>query len=461
MPYSELYLRTNKWQAMAELGWQKRFSPRRYLSSIQIESILPKNILHSDNAIHAMNGNCYFCGLNRGIGLVLSDKSKLCVECFNVIQYIELPEKYESIKRTYLLDHKAWSLAKYEFEQDVKKKDFSDKLFLYGFYSLFISYFGIKLLSIGGTLLIVGIIVKSVFERRRSKWENQNPEPKKPLLKGFHEASEELTEYDKKVLKIFVHWPGYPPFWKSLREDALRRDGYKCQINGCPSRLSLHVHHIKAISNGGAHVRSNLVSLCELHHALQPEDGHKLIWEDIKNEFFTYVRNHQRMNRTGSGYHDVKPHLRRLKLIDIDEIKDICKYHSLSCHDCGSGGLSYKMSIENQIITVNCKNCGRHNVIPRLLTEETGPLFCLSLKPVTNVRSQFINDEMLSRTYDNVSPTKKGIGKRTKTKNENQLLCKKCGSRMVLRTPPPNKFWQPFYGCSSYPECKFTMRQIQ
>jgi ssDNA-binding Zn-finger/Zn-ribbon topoisomerase 1 len=37
--------------------------------------------------------------------------------------------------------------------------------------------------------------------------------------------------------------------------------------------------------------------------------------------------------------------------------------------------------------------------------------------------------------------------------------CPVCGARMVLRRPKPGKTWNPFWGCSQFPECRGT-RQI-
>lgn len=38
--------------------------------------------------------------------------------------------------------------------------------------------------------------------------------------------------------------------------------------------------------------------------------------------------------------------------------------------------------------------------------------------------------------------------------------CPECGARMVLKRPRPNQGWEPFWGCSRFPDCKGT-RQIR
>lgn len=37
--------------------------------------------------------------------------------------------------------------------------------------------------------------------------------------------------------------------------------------------------------------------------------------------------------------------------------------------------------------------------------------------------------------------------------------CLQCGAKMVLRRPKGHLDWDPFWGCSQYPDCKGT-RQI-
>lgn len=37
-------------------------------------------------------------------------------------------------------------------------------------------------------------------------------------------------------------------------------------------------------------------------------------------------------------------------------------------------------------------------------------------------------------------------------------LCPTCGAPTALRKPPGDAKWQPFYGCTNYPNCKGTIR---
>lgn len=40
---------------------------------------------------------------------------------------------------------------------------------------------------------------------------------------------------------------------------------------------------MRPVAEGGTHAPDNLVSLCDFHHALEPEKGHERIWANIKN----------------------------------------------------------------------------------------------------------------------------------------------------------------------------------
>lgn len=59
--------------------------------------------------------------------------------------------------------------------------------------------------------------------------------------------------------------------WKAARSRALSRDGHRCTIGryflGEPCSGPLHVHHIHAVSDGGAPFDlDNLGTSCEKHH---------------------------------------------------------------------------------------------------------------------------------------------------------------------------------------------------
>ena len=56
-----------------------------------------------------------------------------------------------------------------------------------------------------------------------------------------------------------------PLSYESLRQQILRRDGWRCQF--CGTMSNLEVHHREFRSHSGAHVEENLITLCTACHA--------------------------------------------------------------------------------------------------------------------------------------------------------------------------------------------------
>jgi ATP-dependent DNA helicase RecQ len=56
-----------------------------------------------------------------------------------------------------------------------------------------------------------------------------------------------------------------PSSYESLRQQVLRRDGWRCQ--SCGSMSNLEVHHKQFRSHAGHDSEDNLITLCTLCHA--------------------------------------------------------------------------------------------------------------------------------------------------------------------------------------------------
>jgi len=55
--------------------------------------------------------------------------------------------------------------------------------------------------------------------------------------------------------------------YEQLRNEVLRRDGWRCQV--CGSRQNLQIHHKEFRSQGGDDTKENLITLCAgCHEAL-------------------------------------------------------------------------------------------------------------------------------------------------------------------------------------------------
>jgi 5-methylcytosine-specific restriction endonuclease McrA len=57
----------------------------------------------------------------------------------------------------------------------------------------------------------------------------------------------------------------YPVSYENLRQQVLRRDGWRCQ--SCGALMNLEVHHQEFRSRSGADSEQNLITLCSDCHA--------------------------------------------------------------------------------------------------------------------------------------------------------------------------------------------------
>jgi ATP-dependent DNA helicase RecQ len=56
----------------------------------------------------------------------------------------------------------------------------------------------------------------------------------------------------------------YPASYETLRQQVLRRDGWRCQL--CGTRVNLEVHHKQFRSHSGDDSEENLITLCTPCH---------------------------------------------------------------------------------------------------------------------------------------------------------------------------------------------------
>jgi hypothetical protein len=138
----------------------------------------------------------------------------------------------------------------------------------------------------------------------------------------------------------FENWQGtgidkYPPDWKFRSAEVRKRDGDRCQVAGCPNIGLRHVHHLDSIKNGGNHALSNLITLCEFHHALMP-DHLEAIGQNLEDSRFSVRRKGIRSNPVNPGFHNVKAGIVRRQPASKQEIIQLlsASQRSWSCPHC-------------------------------------------------------------------------------------------------------------------------------
>jgi len=448
------------------VNWHTSFNPKKFLSRVNLEKLIEHNEAYNENKVQKGVTACIICSSKQGPGLLLNDKSYLCKSCFSKVSTISYPEKYEKNRRDYLTAKESKKIALVALTEQYGYSKEGNPVELFVWLSLCLLFVHVGLIVIPVILFLVSSLINTSQEKKlkawttkKNEWEKLNPDPSEPILKHFHDPQAQLTDKDLIVLKVFNNWPGYPPFWKYLRAVVLNRDGNHCQVSGCPSRVTLHVHHQNPVSKGGEHVPNNLVSLCDFHHALEPDEGHERIWGSIKTRYFTIVQGHTRHNRANAGQHNVRAHVRRLELATEKELNNIKQFYSLSCPSCSSDNISITIKDKVSII---CNSCSKKWTGPKELTEETGPRLAELLTVKRNKGIWLARWDMLSSRTSNVfeaisaARKRKPKSKQKKLitikdiKTEEKLLCPECGSPMRLKEPKREQRWKKFWGCSKY-----------
>lgn len=82
------------------------------------------------------------------------------------------------------------------------------------------------------------------------------------LCKDIRSRRHQLADQLKHLYDV---WPTYPPDWAERRKQIWRRDGPGC--SRCGEITLLHLHHKRAIHEGGTHRLENLILLCESCHS--------------------------------------------------------------------------------------------------------------------------------------------------------------------------------------------------
>ena len=462
---------------MTSENWHSEFNPSKFLSRVNLAQLIERNEAYNENSISDAKSPCIFCGKRYARGILLNDKSFLCQQCYLEVALISFPERYEALRRQFIIATEARRLAWESFRERFEYKSEESTLVFLGWGSLLLAFANPAFLILTAILLAIGYHKDSINKQkheewllRKSQWEQRNPAPKEPTLKHFHDPTAELTQRDRQILRIFNHWPGYPPFWKYLRSIVISRDSNRCQVTGCPSRLELHVHHILPVSEGGAHSPDNLVSLCDFHHALEPEKGHERIWGDIKTRYFTLVCAHERRNRANVGTHIVRAHLRRLQLITLNELRELTKTYGFCCPTCGENRIKFSLDSGKNTIRVSCNTCRNATEGPQQLTEETGPLLAELLTVTRNKGRWKARWDMLYERKASTWGTWSGYAVSAKRKQHKKRVettksapcCPRCGSPMRVVRPRPMDKWNAFWGCTKYPitGCKGSAKYV-
>lgn len=233
-------------------------------------------------------------------------------------------------------------------------------------------------------------------------------------------------------------WVDYPPDWNARRMAAKKRDGFQCQILGCPSIGDVDVHHIDPVESGSGklanHQSDNLVCLCLFHHFLA-DNFHPKVAERIHSPRYKAVPSYDRLNRRNRGDHRVDAHVQRISRASDQELKTIKARYGLECGSCGGSDFRMKTFPRSERLRVTCVGCLKAWSLFWGLAEEVGPPLTLILRATPN-KVRFPLLELKNFKFEPPVPV---------------IMCKDCASKGVLvmlvaRRSGFGKFW----GCPNW-----------
>lgn len=120
-----------------------------------------------------------------------------------------------------------------------------------------------------GEVIFYGIllwIAYRIFKTGIASYMGGSPQNTPPQQRWEPRRSRETVPEAGKSPAPQVGQEGYPADWPSRSAEVRKRDGYACVR--CGATRELHVHHRVALSDGGTHDLTNLVTLCSRCHAL-------------------------------------------------------------------------------------------------------------------------------------------------------------------------------------------------
>ncbi|MEY9756218.1 HNH endonuclease [Bradyrhizobium yuanmingense] len=90
---------------------------------------------------------------------------------------------------------------------------------------------------------------------------------KQRLVVQIQNSREDREAILAKIRLIYDLWPKYPPDWDERQRLVYARDHHSCSACGVGGLL--HLHHVRALSEGGTHKLENLSLLCEGCHSAE------------------------------------------------------------------------------------------------------------------------------------------------------------------------------------------------
>jgi hypothetical protein len=96
---------------MTTENWHSEFNPQRFLSYVSLENLIERNEAYNESSVAESKSPCILCAQMHGRGILLNDKTFLCQQCYAVVATISYPERYEALRRQFVVAKEARQLA--------------------------------------------------------------------------------------------------------------------------------------------------------------------------------------------------------------------------------------------------------------------------------------------------------------------------------------------------------------
>src|SRR4030066_330099 len=141
---------------MTSETWHIEFNPQKFLSRVSLAQLIERNEAYNESSVTDAKSPCILCGKTFARGILLNDKSFLCQQCYTEVAMISYPERYEALRRQFLIAREARRLAWESFKKRFEHKSDESSLVILGWASLLLVLANPAFLILTAILLVIG-----------------------------------------------------------------------------------------------------------------------------------------------------------------------------------------------------------------------------------------------------------------------------------------------------------------